>query len=71
MFVLQPGHTQYCAHQTHDGVPKGAPGGPKPPTRKLWPTGHLSFDEAVTSYHGLTDKAAAEPSALPELTLEV
>lgn len=73
MFVLQPGTTQYCAHQTHDGIPKGRPGGPAGPTRKLWPTGHLSFDAAKAAYTVSTTKAAAEPSALPELdiTLEV
>lgn len=73
MFVLQPGTTQYCAHQSHDGRPKTHPLGSAPATRKLWPTGHLSFAEAVRVYSGVTTKAAVEPSALPSLdiTLEV
>jgi len=69
MFVLTYGNTQYCAHVAHDGRPKTHPLGKSSPTPKSWPTGHVSFAAAVAAYHGVTAKAAAEPSALPELNV--
>jgi hydroxyacyl-ACP dehydratase HTD2-like protein with hotdog domain len=71
MFVLQPGSKQYCSHQTHDGTSKKHPKGAAPATRKIWPTGHISFAEAVKVYSGATTKAAVEPSALPTLDINL
>jgi hypothetical protein len=51
MFYLKSdAQLQYCAHTSHLGNPPSADGGATPPTRCFWPTGHISFAEAVRKY---------------------
>ncbi len=70
MHVTPGTKRQYCPDQSHDGprLPHK-----RPATRAFWPFGWRSFEAAAAEYNGSTTKAAAEPSALPELniTLEV
>lgn len=45
MLTIKGTMQQQCPHQSHDG--RWSASGKEPPTRSVWPLGHISFERAV------------------------